>query len=45
MATEQGAVTRPAIRRWTLSLDWWAVIIALVLAVLLLTGIIPSVPW
>lgn len=45
MATEQGVVVRPTTRKWTLSLDWWAVITALVLAVLLLTGIIGSVPW
>jgi hypothetical protein len=28
-----------------ISLDWWAVITALVLAALILTGIISSVPW
>lgn len=45
MAQEQVAAAQPA-RRWPrLSLDWWAVISALVLAVLILVGIIPSVPW
>jgi hypothetical protein len=31
--------------RFSLSLDWWAVITALILAALVLLGIIPSVPW
>jgi hypothetical protein len=28
-----------------ISLDWWAVITALVFALLILTGIISSIPW
>jgi hypothetical protein len=28
-----------------LSLDWWAVIAALVLVIAVLIGLIPSVPW
>ena len=28
-----------------ISLDWWAVIISLVLAVLILIGVLPAIPW
>jgi hypothetical protein len=45
MAQEQAEVVRPARPQLRLSLDWWAVISALALAALILTGIIPNVPW
>lgn len=45
MATEQAVAARPTARKPKISLDWWAVITALVLAVLLLVGILPNVPW
>lgn len=41
MPTEQET---PRSRR-SLSLDWWAVIIALALALLIGIGVIQSVPW
>jgi hypothetical protein len=39
MAQEQVGIVQQ------LSLDWWAVIVALGLAALIRVGIIPSVPW
>lgn len=27
------------------SLDWWSVIVAALIVVLLLTGILPNIPW
>lgn len=27
------------------SLDWWSVIVAAVLAVLVLSGVLPAIPW
>jgi hypothetical protein len=33
-------------RRWPrLSLDWWAVLLALALAALVRAGLLPRVPW
>jgi hypothetical protein len=45
MAQEQVVAVQPTRRLPRLSLDWWAVISALVLAALILVGIIPSIPW
>jgi hypothetical protein len=45
MATEPAIVAQSQRRRLSLSLDWWAVLAALALALLVLVGIIPNVPW
>ena len=49
-ATEQSSMhpsteQRIAAAELGFSLDWWSVIIAILLALLVLAGIIPSVPW
>jgi hypothetical protein len=31
--------------KWKLTLDWWAVILALLAAVLIRTGVLPHIPW
>lgn len=45
MAQEQVVPVSPARRLPRLSLDWWAVLSALVLVALILVGGIPSIPW
>jgi hypothetical protein len=45
MATEPTLVAQSQRRSFQLSLDWWAVITALVLAALVLLSVIPNVPW
>ena len=44
MATDLETVQATG-NRWKLSLDWWAVITALILAVLVLVGVLPNIPW
>ena len=44
-ASEPTAVVPTERRGLRLSVDWWAVLTALVLAGLLLVGVIPNVPW
>jgi multidrug efflux pump subunit AcrB len=39
------AVQGARARRFGISLDWWAVIVAVTLALLVVVGVIPSVPW
>jgi hypothetical protein len=45
-STPTAETERPPVQSgFKISLDWWAVITALVLAALILLGIIQSVPW
>jgi hypothetical protein len=49
MTTQQDPTTQPTSAptptRSGLSLDWWAVIVAVVLVVLIWSGLIPAVAW
>lgn len=38
-------VQRVSAIRLGISLDWWAVIVAVLLAVLVVSGVLPKVPW
>lgn len=46
-STEQHPNTIQRIRatRLGFSLDWWSVIVAAVLALLVASGILPAIPW
>jgi hypothetical protein len=45
MTNAQEPTPRRRDRRLWLTLDWWAVLTALVLALFVLLGVIPTVPW
>jgi len=39
------AAGKPSESRWKLSLDTWAVVVALLLALLVRTGVFKHIPW
>jgi hypothetical protein len=43
--TEDQSAVQPAPAKSGISLDWWSVIVGLILVALILIGIIPSVTW
>jgi hypothetical protein len=45
MSTDNQSTPSEQSGRLQISLDWWAVLTALALALLVLIGILPSVPW
>jgi len=36
---------RSVTNKWGLTLDWWAVLLALVLALLVRAGVLQHIPW
>ncbi len=49
MSTEQSSNTpqteQPASRGLNISLDWWSVIVALILVALILLKVLPAITW